>query len=243
MGTNKFEQELKRQLEKRQIQPSKGSWEKLNARLESKNKGVDNQKWWFCAAAAAVAAVMISVFLFNQDLNSPEIVDNPVNEQIEKPSPKKTINSPVELASEEMEKVLKSSEEKNNASEIASAAEGPNPVSVLKNEENIVLKRIALAPPLENDDEFSEEIEELLATVNQREETGVSVTDAEIDRLLAEAAAEIQQKESIKTPGIDAEKLLAEVEDEIYQSFKEKIFIVLKVGFVKARTAVANRNK
>lgn len=244
MENNKFEQGLKAQLEKRRIQPSAGGWEKLNSHLEGQNQRVDNRKWWFGAAVAAVAALVVSVFVFNQDTASPGIVEEPVNELIQEPATNNDFISPVGIASEDKDEELKSSEEENRAAEIASASEDSTPVSERKaaSKEIIVLERIAVTPPEEEIDEFSEEMESILATVNKREVAGNSVTDAEIDMLLAKAAADITRKESFKTPEIDAEGLLAEVEEEIYQSFKEKIFIVLKEGFVKARTAVANRN-
>lgn len=246
MGINKFERELKVQLEKRRIQPSEESWEKLNARLKGKNQWAVNRKWWWGATAAAVAVVMLSVFLFNLDPNSPRLVEEPVKEEFQKPSPQKTFEAPVEITSDEKEEeLLKTLDEKNQAAEIASTSEEKKAVLEEKTtpEEFIIQEEIVLSPPQESNSDFSEEIEELLATVNQKEGAGNTVSDAEIDALLAEAAAEIQQKRSpLKTPEIDAESLLAEVEDEIYQSFKEKIFIVLKEGFVKARTAVANRN-
>jgi len=41
---------------------------------------------------------------------------------------------------------------------------------------------------------------------------------------------------------VDAMALLIEVEDEIDQSFRDRIFKKLKDGLFKARTAIANRN-
>lgn len=72
------------------------------------------------------------------------------------------------------------------------------------------------------------------------------ISEDEVDALLAQAASEISRgrKSQFYSSNyeISANALLAEVEDEIYQSFKAKVFEVLKEGYLKAKTAVANRN-
>lgn len=244
MESNKIDQEVKALLQKRHIQPSEGSWEKLEARLQTGNLAVGKRKWWIGASAAAVAAVMLSLFLLHREPTSPALVEEPVNEINREPATKNDLIPPVKIASEDRDEELRSSEKEVISSEEVASSEEPFQVS----EENpapvkyIVLEGIELNPPMENEREFSEEIKGLLAKVEEKEKSGNTVSDAEIDALLAEAAAKVHQKEFTPNREFDADNLLAEVEDEIYQSFKEKIFIVLKEGFIKAKTAVANRN-
>jgi len=70
------------------------------------------------------------------------------------------------------------------------------------------------------------------------------ITDAEVDALLAEALTKIKGDRSAKSvsENIDANSLLLDVEMELEQSFREKVFDVLKEGYFKAKTAVVNRN-
>lgn len=76
----------------------------------------------------------------------------------------------------------------------------------------------------------------------KKEENG-TVTDAEVNELLAEAAREISQQRNFYNRGkVDADALLADVESEIDQSFRREVFEMLKDGFQKARTAIVSRN-
>ncbi|CAN0604335.1 unnamed protein product, partial [Ectocarpus sp. 12 AP-2014] len=70
-----------------------------------------------------------------------------------------------------------------------------------------------------------------------------TVTDAEVDSLLTRAQDEIlRDKIFNKDKSVDAMALLTEVEDELDKSFRDQIFDSLKAGFIKVRTAVADRN-
>lgn len=89
---------------------------------------------------------------------------------------------------------------------------------------------------------LTSKIEELVAEVAKKEENG-TVTDAEVNELLAEAAREISQQRNFYNRGkVDADALLADVESEIDQSFRREVFEMLKDGFQKARTAIVSRN-
>ncbi|MFK7811850.1 MAG: hypothetical protein AB8B59_05100, partial [Maribacter sp.] len=70
------------------------------------------------------------------------------------------------------------------------------------------------------------------------------LTEAEVDDLLRNAQEEIFRDELFNRNGsVDALALLNEVETELDKSFRDQIFESLKTGFLKVRTAVADRNK
>jgi len=70
-----------------------------------------------------------------------------------------------------------------------------------------------------------------------------AVTDAEVDSLLLQAQQDILKENLFNTDNsVNAMALLTEVEDELDQSFRDQIFESLKTGFLKVRTAVADRN-
>jgi len=82
-------------------------------------------------------------------------------------------------------------------------------------------------------------ISEMIAQVNLIED----VSDAEVDSLLRLAQKEILKEKIYRNNGsVDAMALLTEAEDELDQSFRDRIFLKLKDGFFKARTAIASRN-
>ena len=70
------------------------------------------------------------------------------------------------------------------------------------------------------------------------------VSDLEVDALLYAAMAELEQERAAyAVQPVNADELLQEVEYELDQNFRQKVFEVLKEGFSKAKTAVANRNQ
>ena len=109
-------------------------------------------------------------------------------------------------------------------------------------EEAVVLETISLEPPVSKEKLIQSKLEEIIAAAAKNDE----ISEDEVDILLAEAASEISRERNLNIYAsgneINANALLAEVEDEIYQSFRAKVFEVLKEGYLKAKTAVANRN-
>ncbi|MDT0646192.1 hypothetical protein RM545_05785 [Zunongwangia sp. F260] len=262
MAPNKFEKHIKEQFEKRQISPSEDSWDKLSRRLdaeEKKSSGI-SRKWWMGIAAAAVTALLIGTFVLKTDISntSPSIVDNPTEEIEEnKAAPENANYRPEErIASEEnevedlSEAKFNSAEEKNvqkpekavnNTQIVAVAAEIPK-----KNEENTIneSRMPTSEEELTKNEILKSKLEQIIAEVAAKEAQGPELTNNEVDQLLASAAKEISKSSQFRyTAGsVDALSLLADVEEELDASFREKVFDMLKDGFVKARTAVAARN-
>ena len=89
---------------------------------------------------------------------------------------------------------------------------------------------------------ITDKVMEIVAQVDVLEQHS-KVTEAEVDSLLKRAQQEILQEKIFKThTSVDALALLTAVEDELDQSFRDQIFNSLKAGFLKVRTAVADRN-
>ena len=87
-------------------------------------------------------------------------------------------------------------------------------------------------------------VQEVVAQIKALKETNQNVTEAEIDALLDRAEKEISLQKlydkSEKT--VDADALLQDVEADLEQSFRDRIFEALKVGYKDVKTAVAERN-
>ncbi|MBD11037.1 MAG: hypothetical protein CMC68_09920 [Flavobacteriaceae bacterium] len=85
-------------------------------------------------------------------------------------------------------------------------------------------------------------VEQAIKDLNTEKTT---VTDREVDSLLKVANKELfkdkLQKEASRT--VDAKSLLEDVEDEMGQSFRTKVYEVLKDGYQTVKTAVAQRNE
>jgi len=91
---------------------------------------------------------------------------------------------------------------------------------------------------------IDQKVNEVLETVIRLERKSTQISDAEVDSLLRAAQLDILKEKVFQKNGkVDAMALLTEVEDELDQSFRDKIFNKLKERLFKARTAVADRNQ
>ncbi|MBZ9629316.1 hypothetical protein LB465_00895 [Salegentibacter sp. LM13S] len=253
MELNKFEENAREKLGKRQIKPSTGTWGKLDAKLNAEENKTSQTPWKYIAAAVAILLIA-GTFMWNNDLSeSPQVVEEPVNEMIEGLEAKQEFSQEnnTQIASDESEKEEEISAENNLKNEIATMPEtsakeeiAEAPISEEnKYEEAIALETISLEPPISEEKLIQSKLEEVIAAAAKNDE----ISEDEVDALLVQAASEISRERNNSqfynlNTEISANALLAEVEDEIYQSFKAKIFEVLKEGYLKAKTAVANRN-
>lgn len=90
----------------------------------------------------------------------------------------------------------------------------------------------------QNESLIQHKIEEVLRSLETNAED--SITDAEVNALLLAAASDLDQDYQKEfTNPYSAEALLAEAEQEIEKSFRDKIFQLLKEGYSKAKNAVA----
>lgn len=265
MAPIKFEEHIREQLEKREIQPSEKSWEKLNARLENEGSK-KSSKWWIGVAAAVIVCLVVSLFFIDQQKQTATpIVENPIEVKPGQNSSKFEKQS--EIASEEKtEDKIEEVQEKSTLrkvpnspkieeKKVQNAVAGieitkPEPV---KEEapaisEKVNIAKLAAASEPKKDAEIensilNNKIEELVAKVSKQEKDGETVSNAEVDALLAEAARQLSTERKFYSHGkVDANELLADVEADIDESFREEIFKLLKEGFIKAKTAVATRN-
>lgn len=257
MAPIKFEEHIKEKLDQREITPSAGSWDKLNKSLKEAEGGKKRLNWWI-PSVAAVVVVMICGFLFSDLYRNQEA--QVVETSIEKPSEEKV---PVihkvqqEIASETKDDMdtnnQKSSKRKNlgsnkaaaSASNVQSAVVSSEIKEDLKSAEEMNATPIATETGIAQNEEtirVSEEIEGILEKVSKLKESNGEVTNAEVDALLAQAASKISSRRNMaKSETISADALLADVEDEVYESFKEKVFEMVKTGYQKAAVAVSNK--
>jgi hypothetical protein len=84
---------------------------------------------------------------------------------------------------------------------------------------------------------------EVVAEIKQLQTNESSVSDEEIDSLLKQAQREIlkQQIYDETTRTVNADNLLQDVEMELEQSFRDKVFEALKSSYSSVKTAVAER--
>ena len=231
MEQNKFDEQIKKALESRSLQPSNNAWEKLSNRLDKTNKKPNKAYWYIGVAASVVGLLFFAVQFYNTKPVEPVIVNTPTVKQVE--------NTQVAVEDSITSKaVLKTIQPVENFKE--NLTENDIETKVVLSEKQIVTNEI-------NQETLTfeeQKIKDLVAKVEDLKAQNKEVTNADIDALLLEAQKEIRFKKLIdKNTGIvDANTLLEEVETDLDQSFRSKVFDAIKASFGTVKTVIAQRN-
>jgi len=241
----KFEKHSKDKLKEREIQPSARVWTAISERLDSASPEKTSFVW-YGIAAGFIGLLIISALYFKSN-------DTPADENIQiVDTPSKNIKGVPKKV--EQEEVMKEGFVKTQTEDITPVYEEktlrksnymPNRESGVAIVQKVEPKKIASEIPHRQSVEIlNTKIEEVIAQVNIMEQNNKVITDAEIDSLLWQAQKEILADKTFRKDQtmVDATALLSEVEGELDQTFRDRIFEKLKTGFIKVRTAVADRN-
>lgn len=249
-----WENNIKETLEKRRVEPSAKSWDTLADRLDASDKNKNTKPFWWMGIAASLVGVLLLANVFFKDATVD--AEKPVKIASEKPINKERTSKILPIEPLTQQHVANGDVENRKAIDKNFNHE----ITEHKPESEL---SIALSPSIERTEnteraELSELVEnssqkqsfedkkvsEIVAHINEIKSQGQTVTDADIDALLLKAQTEIALhavlKESVLT--VDAHSLLQEVEEEIQQSFRNKIFEALKYSYETVKTAVAKRN-
>jgi hypothetical protein len=249
MAPNKFEKHIKKELQEREIQPSANAWESLSERLDADlPKSKKRDYFWYGIAASIIGLLIISVLYFSpqNNANTPEVQFVETNEEIKEAVPYK------DVITEHVEESVVENNLKNDTPK-------EHEIPTIENSITEIENQVVIADKTESND-FENSLDakstgpeqevinikvlEIVAAVDSIEQNNSALTDAEVEELLRNAQEEILREKLFKSNGtIDAMALLTEVEDELDKSFRDQIFESLKTGFLKVRTAVADRNK
>jgi len=245
MEPDKFEKHIKNQLSKREISPSDNAWDRISNQLPTSKEPKSKSFFWYSVAAAFTGILIISSLYFNTS-----------NESIE--SEIQIVKTPIEpiIIPKTEDVVIKQNavEEKIAISDKSSIKDAKKPKVQVKTDLNYdsqiastgsvsdkVIK--ANAVPIKTEQLINAKIAEIVAQVDLMENSNLPISNAEVDSLIRKAQNEVlADKIFNKESKVDAMALLNEVEGELDKSFREQILESLKTGFLKVRTAVADRN-
>ena len=254
----KFEEHIREKLQEREISPSLKSWEKLEKHLEkTKPNKKTNKSLWLAIAAGFVGILIVTSFVFKEDVfspqSSPQIVEETIpddgNTPIEnndsvvinnKQDPKdEIIETPKEKAiktipSKKEDAIAVNTKKGNSSKEI-------DPLKKAVSNEEVIETKVAM--DISSEDVFiNSKVEEVVAQVQALQESDNAVSAEEINSLLLKAQGEIHSQEIINNKKVDATALLNMVESELETSFRDKVFEALGDGYEKVKTAVVERN-
>ncbi len=249
MAPVNFDNEIKKTLEERTLKPSAEAWSKLESQLDEQPSNSNISRTWWLAVAASLIA--IAWFWFNNEsstnatekqqveINEPADVSDPIteeakilNEEITKAESNAVVNEEVEQKPA-MNKVKKSETK----------------AQLIQNEE--VVAEVTVDPNLEAASDAVQEksieqqrIDAIVTQMKAIDSTDHWSIDNEVDALLAEAQRNIKLEKLYNEAlnSIDSNALLEEIEDDLNQSFRAKVFEALKSSYKTVKTAVAERN-
>ncbi|OEK08006.1 hypothetical protein A8C32_16245 [Flavivirga aquatica] len=243
-----FEENIKKEFEKRSLQPSNDAWDKLSKQLdvqEAKTK-TNNKRFLWLGIAASIIGVLFVMHQFNKT----EVVEE-IQEIVIIP---KVVNkndvSEEKLTKELLEGVkskVKSTKSIKYSIQLKKGDINKEEVvlsnkKVIHEQERGVLESVKIS---QKDLTFEEQkVQDVVAQIKALKESKGDITEANIELLLKQAQKEIALKRLIKdrTRTVDANLLLQDVETEIDQSFRSKVFETLKSSFNSVKTTVAQRN-
>ncbi|MBD0832865.1 hypothetical protein [Aestuariibaculum sediminum] len=242
MGQTEFDKDIKGKLEQRLLKPSEHSWDKLSNDLkaiEAKNKKTNLKR--MLVAAAVIAALFVVYFNVSKNKEVPIIVNVPTdvesnNEHIQGITKQEDIKVVVETI---IEQTPKSTSQKitlpKNADKVVNKIDSEVKPEAIKVELNQLEKTVSIE---------DQKVKEVVAQINELKKLNKEVTDEEIEMLLLEAQRSIHaQKIMQQSSGMaSADVLLMEVETELDQSFRNKVFEAIKSSFGTVKTAVVQRN-
>ncbi len=252
MESDKIEKHIQKVFKEREIQPSNQAWEKLSNQLSTSNQSQNKGYVWYGVAASLIGILVLSILYINSSdtkiTPAIEVVDTP-KEAIKESADfntdvllEDTIVSikEVEVPENIIQNTIK--KESINSNELVSVVSGVEG-EITPQKESLVLKDLDIRNELPRKI-IDSKVLEVVTKVNFLEENNDTLTDAEVDSLLRNAQREIIANKLFRESNnsVDAMALLATVEGELDTSFRDQIFETLKTGFLKARTALADRN-
>ncbi|MGD1945322.1 MAG: hypothetical protein ACFB0A_03380 [Croceivirga sp.] len=242
---DRLEEHIKNKLQNREITPSSNAWRKISQEL--KNNEVSSRKrkinWW-AIAAGIMGFILLSVGFFStkDNFETPNETIVVQQERNKKETLRDVEHDDIDVLIErpkvEWDQEMIAEQEKNKESSIVENNDIKLTETSISKEE-VILKDTKEVTDLV----IANKVEEVWAKVNSMQNNSITVSDEEIDSLLMAAQREILAQKAFEENGrIDAMALLNEVEQELYNDQQNPLFLKLKEGFFKLRTAVADRN-
>ena len=247
MAPIKFEDKIKDKFEERRLKPSNQAWDKLSERLDNQEEKKNRKPVFWLSIAASIIGILfiVSQFINNETAvdNTPIIVDVPeVIKEIDQSNTieEKVVQAVVKEETINNKKVERFVETKKQQQQVAVI----NPPQTVSIDNNNNLKKTPELPKKSLTFE-EQKIQDLVAQVQSMKAESKVVTDNDIDVLLKTAQKEIKLNRLYnETTGVvDANVLLQDVETELDQSFRSKVFEALKTSYNSVKTAVAQRNE
>lgn len=245
MEPTKIEKQFRDKLNAREIQPSAQAWDRLDAMLSVAEEKKTRKPFGFLFIAASILIfVALGLFLFNQNSTRIETPNAVVGTEIKKDNIQTQINnnqSPVIEAVAQSEAVVSSDKmPTNNKSQGVSInnQEKINQRTTINQNQIIKDKQIEY---LITEDVALKELPRIQKTnpVSIEDKKQIKSDEALVADLNNTTMQSTKSKSSIK---VDSKSLLSQVDGEVEQTFREKVFTKVNKNYKEVKVALANRN-
>lgn len=230
MEPNKLEKEIREKLGKREIQPGEMAWDRLDAMLTVSEKKKPKRRAWMYLAASFLGLLLAGTLFLKQAENNDSIIIKDSNNVVTAP------------------KVQEENKDKSNITTIPPQAVKEAKLPVIKNE--AVAVKAANKPQIKKMRALQADKNKITAPILQKQEVAannekqeVKISPAyEAEMLLASTMENTQQINDKPTVNVDPNSLLNEVEGELNESFRSKVWQTVTKNYNVVKTSVVNRN-
>ena len=242
MADNRLDKKIRNVLEERTISPTEASWRKLEGQLEALPPVGKKGYFRYAIAAGFTGVALVSLFYFSMNSDPIPPIEEVVKSTVEVEDNVPPVDAP-SGSLKQAEVVATNSPDKIKESHLLDEQGMGQHVT------KEVLPEIHRQEAGDIDgwvpiDKLDVKVAEIVAKVELLEDSGESVKDEVVDSLLRAAQRQILHESSPTNPAkIDALALLADVEGELNQTFRDQLFEKLKEGYLKVRTTLAYRNE
>jgi hypothetical protein len=225
MEPNKIENQIKEVLRNREIQPSAQAWDRLDSMLAMSEKKPKSNYKWFAIAATLIGFSIVGIVLMNTNkLSQPKEMNNPIVKETVRPIEIQeskllieeevmvTDSKPIVQSAPKIQKIIARKAEINPKKDA---------LLEIKSKERVVL--------IVNED----------AKIKENKYVNAQNLLAEIESKEMPVVKEIITHSKIK---IDPKALLSSAEQEVKESFRDKVIQSLNKNYNTIKSTLANRN-
>ena len=249
MEPNKFEKQIREQLNSREIQPSSNAWDRLDAMLSvAEEKKTKRSFGWLYIAASILVFVGVGMYFFNQNTSeitpnttvvTQEVIKDSATHSSEKIENNPTLNQEMQPLVQVEENTLQSTTDNRQPTTNNSQPTTNNRVSIINFNQSVAQKSTPNQQknsPIQNQEVIAEN--KVIKQSNNPTPVFVNPINSENKEVIA--LNELSQKPSKVT--VSANSLLSQVDGELEMTFREKVFKAVSKNYKEVKVAVTNRN-
>ncbi|WP_417352967.1 hypothetical protein [Flavobacterium alkalisoli] len=229
MEPNKWEKEIKDKLNKRTIQPGEMAWDRLDAMLSVAEKKKTPKYRWMYVAAGFLGFILAGTFFLNQQ-KTEEIIDNGTNTVVAAPETKESLKESTTL-------INTKEQEFKDASEISNTTVASIEKTTVKKHTGTKKQEPVINTVVPQNTTIA--VVDVVKTEMLAENLS---PDQEAEALLAETMNNMSASQQTKVK-VSANSLLSEVEGELDNNFRSKVWQTVTKNYNVVKTTVVNRNR